>query len=455
MPIYPSFFLPKIYTIPTPILYFLIYILSLKLFNCSFHFGIIIILYNMQIFWVLVSIIGGIYLLSDIVVILKRKNLHITRRSPWLLHISLWGNFLEVLSISSLVDFIISTPDVNILWTKLRDCGIIIGHCAFFIPYILRAYRISIVFNLDKDWNKSGDIFERRIHRTRQMWLVKLFLIIMVIPLVLCILILVYDPVRYFIPLTGNSSSVDEQLATAIYIFICFVEQLLLIFLTYHLKNIEDQYNMINELIWICAIWSISPIFSTFITIDRKAWYSACLLRNLLIFIRSYLVLLIFSFRPVTFSASLTVDMLNSLEIILENEKTLEFFEKFLRNQIDAHRTNSGYSLLCLYKEIECRIHSQNELNLSYMEVEMTNYSMLNTLVKIDEHTTPENLQKSKSVVLKTLNEKYYKHFLKSDECSQLRKMIHKEELIAFRVTQTSFLPIKQNKNKFDEIFIQ
>ncbi|OMJ72969.1 hypothetical protein SteCoe_28452 [Stentor coeruleus] len=409
----------------------------------------------MQFFWVLVSIIGSIYLIVDILVVIKRKNLHITRRSPWLLHISLWGNFLEVLSISSLVDFIIQTPDVNIFWSKLRDCGVILGHCAFIIPYILRAYRISIVFNLEKDWNKSGDIFERKIHRTRQIWLIKLFVMIMIIPLLLCVFILVYDPVRYFMPLTGSKSGLDEQLATAIYIFICFVEQLLLIFLTYYLKNIEDQYNMINELIWICAIWSISPIFSTFINIDRKAWYSACLLRNLLIFARSYLILLIFSFRPITFSASLTVDMLNSLEIILENEKTLEFFEKFLRNQTDANRKNSGYSLLCLYKEIECRIHSQNDLNLSYTEVEMTNYSMLNTLVNIDEHTTLENLQKSKLVVLKTLNEKYYKHFLKSDECLQLRKMIHKEEIIAFRVTQTSFLPIKPNKNKFDEIFIQ
>ena len=81
-----------------------------------------------------------------------------------------------------------------------------------------------------------------------------------------------------------------------------------------------------------------------------------CVLRNFFIIIRSSVIPLIFSYRPTIFSEALTVDMLNSLEIILENEKTLEFFEKFLKNEPNFLQKDSGYSLLCFYKEITCRL---------------------------------------------------------------------------------------------------
>jgi hypothetical protein len=318
----------------------------------------------------------------------------------------------------------------------------------FYLPYILRSYRIFLVFNLETS-DSSSKVFEKTLHRTRQAWLVKIFLLLMIFPSLLCLALFLYSPLEDIFPITtSNLNSGKETYAAGVYIFVCFLEQVLMIFVTFRIRNVEEGFNMKSELIMVCALWSLSSVFSAFVDTDRTVWFIGSGFRNVLVFFRTHVFCVVASFREIPFEEGLTVEMLNSLEIILENERALEYFEKFLMKQPNFKAKDSGYALLNLYKELECRLFSDSP-NFTITELEMTtNYSVLN---KLNRNSTRENVRLSKAVLFKILNEKHYKDFLLSEECMKLRKMIQKEEALAYRVTQTSFLPIVKNLKIVDE----
>ena len=393
-------------------------------------------------YWAVLGIVVFLYLMIDLLIYVRSKSVYIVRRSPWLIHLSLWGNLLEVISILPLMPYAIDSVYLPPLLLSLRDCGIILGHCLFFFPYILRSYRLYIVFNLEKNWDKDGATFTRRIPRTRQCWQIKILIFLLILPVLMCTLLLVYQSVQDYFPFTSkNTGKTDTDIATGIYIAVTFLEQLILIVLSFMLRHIEDQYKMSNELIWVCLIWSISPIFSTFIETDKIVWFSSCLLRNFLVLIRSDVVPLVLSLKQTPFAEALTVDMLNSLEIILETETTLEFFERFLKNEFGASGSESGYSLLCMFKEIECRLNVCGDEEMSFSESDRSKLSAVSSFDRIERKSSPEWLRKKKQAVLKVLNEKFYQSFLRSEECKELRRIIHRKEVIAYRVMQTSFIP--------------
>ena len=146
------------------------------------------------------------------------------------------------------------------------------------------------------------------------------------------------------------------------------------------------------------------------------------------------------------------MDMLNSLEIILENEKTLEFFEKFLKNEPNFLQKDSGYSLLCFYKEITCRLHFSLAKSPQASQINFLQASILSPTGKINENSA-EDLKRTKISAFKTLNEKYYQNFLRSEECKELRRIINKEEILTFRIMQTSFIPFSRKQKKNEDVY--
>ena len=380
---------------------------------------------------------------------IRSKSNYIIRRSPLLIHLSLWGNFIELSSILSYFSTIDLHNDINET-TALQDSGTIIGHCLFYLPYILRSYRLSLVFNLERDWDKDQTKFIKRIPQTRQKWQLKMLLILMIFPLTLCVLLFASTSIRNFFPISNNTG-IDDNIAVGIFIFITFIEQSMLIYIVDKLRNIEDRFNMCNELIWVCCFWSISPIFSAFIQSNKTTWFSSCIIRNLLVLIRSDITLVIFSFKSLPFSESLTIEMLNSLEIILQNEKTLEYFEKYLKNEPNYLAKDSGYSLLCFYKEIECKIHKFIYAEPSISDdIDPSRYSTLVSFVRIEKKTGKEYLKKYKELLFRILNEKFYPNFLRSEECKELRRIISKDEMICYRIMQTSFTPVNLPREPTD-----
>jgi hypothetical protein len=404
-------------------------------------------------YWISFGIVSLVYLLIDIMILCRRKSISIIRRSPWLLHLSLLGNFIEVISIISMLSYLENIKVNNDKWIGLRDSGIIFGHSLLYLPYILRSYRLYIVFNLEKDWDVNGTPFVGIVHRTGQTWQMKILGVLLILPLVICILLIFVNAIETNISLLDDGNN-NTNFIVGFYVFLCFFEQLLLIIFAYKLRNIKDEYRMCNELVWVTVIWFISSISSTFIDSYTEFWLSSCLIRNILLLIGSDIIPIFLSFKKIPFSEGLTIEILNSLEIILENEKTIQYFENFLKNEHESESENSGYSLLCLYKELECTLNRYDTRDsYNYSDIGHSKISAITCIGKVDFNSSPAKLKKSRGQALKILKEKYYKKFLLSRECTQLRKIIHEDEVLTFRIMQTSLVPRSSNWRKLDSDF--
>lgn len=124
----------------------------------------------MQIYFVIL-LMGIVFLLYAVIgfMLYKRsKERNIKSRSPVLLHITHWANYLEI-SLAIINIF----PQYGIdLWnfqelSLFQSLGLI-AHYLVFFPYILRCYRLYFVFHLDKDWAIQNNSFKRHINRTKQ-----------------------------------------------------------------------------------------------------------------------------------------------------------------------------------------------------------------------------------------------------------------------------------------------
>lgn len=372
-------------------------------------------------------VIGSIYLVIGALLLARRNNPHIAKRSPWLVHITHWSNLAEILLIlptatSTVIDE--STPTIK--W-QLFDCGILICHFLIFFSYLLRSYRIHTILDLSNP-NK----FHKYLVRTTQKFLVKILCLMMFPVLMTSLFILSYDKIASYFPISQPGDSyTQQQIASCVYITSSFIEQICFVFIAFSLRHIDDKYNMIRELVVVAFLWYISPLFSNFINIDRNLWLITIVGRNLLLVIVSSLNPVIASYKKVQFEEPLTLDMLNSLNIILENLKCLKFFEKFLT------KTCLGSDVLEFYQKCECEMIN-NESN-EYKE--LNDYYIKGRLPKeliSEEINSKSRVNKAKDEAFKYMEKMFYLEFLKSEECDDLKVVVRKEEIIVSRVRKTS-----------------
>lgn len=122
-------------------------------------------------------------------------------------------------------------------------------HYLVYIPYVLRGYRLYFVFHLDKDWNDETTNFRKHNYRTKQVWLLKMLGYLMIPPTILCVFVIFFPPVSYYFPVSETHNRVlDEDVAGGFYVFVCFLEQLFLIYIVWKIRNITDDFSMTNEL---------------------------------------------------------------------------------------------------------------------------------------------------------------------------------------------------------------
>ena len=291
-----------------------------------------------------VSIFGSIYLAIGVFLIFRRNDPNVSKNSPWLLNISHWSNCFELILVLPTATEIVTNEENFEYWWQLRDSGILICHFLIFFSYLLRGYRLYTIFKIS-----FINDFSEHLYKTSQKWLIQ-FLLLLLFPFIMLAAIIIFLPeVGAYFPISESGNSYETRMAAScIYITLTFIEQLVLISLVYWLRLIDDKYNMNNELVWITCFWFISPLFSTFINSNRRVWLTSIVIRNLLLMIRSSLIPIIKSFKNSKFEEPLTLDMLNSLEIILENIKTLKHFEKFLK------RNEGGLLILEFYQKCVC-----------------------------------------------------------------------------------------------------
>ena len=138
-----------------------------------------------------------------------------------------------------------------------------------YFPYLLRAYRLYLVFGLEE--NFEDYTYSKNYERTTQKWLLKVlfFLTLPVIIVYSFITILVYTNVIGVI-YNPDTDSISDSPYVMIIIFLRFSEHLGLIIANYATSGVIDDFNMSTELTVVTVIYFLTPSLSLFVHINKQ-----------------------------------------------------------------------------------------------------------------------------------------------------------------------------------------
>lgn len=407
-------------------------------------------------FIILGGIFTGVYLTALALVISRYKSPYILRRSPTMLSLSLIGNLFQTIILLSqfdkISDYYVNSHNQNCsFFLRLQQSGNLIFHYIMFFPYVLRAYRIYLIFKLDKHWNDYEFSFIKYSHRISQNWMLKIFLVGL-IPFLAMVIIVIYScEIASYMP--ASETKTHPNYSQSLYIWISCLEQLFFIYSIYMLREVTDDYKMTQELTVAMLFWFISPMFSVFPPADLGR-YSAVpgILKNLCLFLVSIIYPLVWSFRSSQAQESLTLEMLNSLDLILQNKAPLEYFESFMRSL--ESRTNesnmeySGYDLLHIFMKCETFLMYPETVDKEELidELIKTDIVTFNYLADSKE-TLDDNVLMAKKALFVFLEENYFPKFKKSRQYAILKRIVHRQEIYTGRLVQIGL----SNFNYFDK----
>lgn len=402
----------------------------------------------MKTFIILGLVFTIVYLLGLALVIHRRKSPFILRRSPIMLALSLLGNMLQSIllltQLDHLEDYFVTDagPKCN-MFLRFRQSGNLIFHYIMFFPYVLRAYRIYLIFKLDKHWDDQDFSFNKYSHRTRQRWMLGVFMSGLIPFVVMVIIVLTDCTAAEYMPASEYKG--HEYFSQSFYIWISCLEQVFFVYSIYLLREISDGFNMIQELFVAMLFWFISPIFSVFPAADLKTYEPVPgILRNCCLFIVSIMYPLIWSYRDNRSEEVVTLEMLESLELILQNKTTLEYFETFMRNL--EHKTNetnidhSGCDILEVYMKCETfliypEMQDKSDLIESLLRTDIISFNYIADM----KESFNDQVFAAKNKFFYYLSINYFTKFQKSKQYALLRRIVHRQEIYTGRLLQIGF----------------
>jgi hypothetical protein len=378
-----------------------------------------------MLYAILAAILAAIYVTIGTLLFCRRGNASIRKRAFWLVYATHWSNLGEVVLLMPM--FSDDLENTKRKFWQFRQGAILIFHYFMYFAYLLRSYRVFALVGLS-----GSATFMHNLKRITQKALL-FWLGLLILPVfAMGVCIFAVKSVAEYAPLTdSNGVSPKNSISNIIYVTLCFTEELILILFIFKLRFIEDKYNMNKELLTVSALWYLNPLFSAFINLNRSLWIWSMIIRNLLLMLISSLLPLVLSYREDKFEAPLTLEMLESLEIVLQNKETLRFFEKFL---IKSHE---GLSVLEFYQKCVC---DEYQTDFAYNSInDYFEHKALPNELGIDEISDSITLEKAKEAALRYLEVRFYSLFVQSEEYRILREIILRKELIENRVRESSF----------------
>jgi hypothetical protein len=371
--------------------------------------------------WIIIT--SCTYIPLGILLLLRSKRKAIRNRSPLLVVIAHWSNYFEccLLLVSLYMYFTKSLK--NDYFDLFYQFIVIIVHYSYFIAYMLRCYRVHFIFNLDYRWDDEDGYFKRNLHRAGQKWLVKIFLMFLwPVVIIGTLRIAISGADEYFPPSYYEGEDQVTAVSEGIYLFFMFLEELAFIISVYKLRNVQDDFKMSVELTVVCVLWVLTGFFSIFT--ETWVWRVEVVVRNHIIMIISTLYPLIKTMKLESFDEIITLEMLQSLELVLQSTITLNAFENTLRAYGAADRApeilqlwlKCEYFRYCKSQEVEKEIiEASRNLQLRAKQ--------------------PFTIQ---SEVFQILNTKYFPVFKNSEEYKELLRDITRQQIYLHRIMQTS-----------------
>ncbi|CAG9313830.1 unnamed protein product [Blepharisma stoltei] len=377
-----------------------------------------------------------IYIPVGILLMFRSSKVPIKNMSPCLVHLSHWGNYIETnVYLFALYFSHDCHPDNDESYLQYiyQTLSVLSRYCLF-LSYVLRGYRVYFIFHLDKNWDKNDSKdqhFRNNIHRTHQEWLLKVFCYLMLPFIVIALLNLVPQIHEYYPSSYCNARGQDIDLYTLMaYVITSFFEELIFIFLVYFLRNVNDDFQMQKELTFVCFLWFVGGFF-TINSLDTKytvyiknAWRWAFLIRDNVAMIATSLFPLFRTFHKEDFSESLTIEMLQSLDLILRCRVTLDAFEQAITEYPDDDK---GPEFIHLWLKCEYYNHipsdeTEKEIKKQAMELNIPDRESVRV---IQAHT------------YSTLLNQYYPMFINSHMFTYLEQSITRQQIYQNRIMAT------------------
>lgn len=389
----------------------------------------------MQLLWMNLIVFSSIYLISSILFFLRSSHQCINSRSPTIIQICHWANLSEILFTSVIIMQALPKNAPSQYWAL--ESMMNLSHFLMVFCYLLRAYRLYFIFNLDAFKDSENSSFYVKRHRISQRWMV-ITLMAMISPFVLIALSVLLIIVFYQDPGLYVKNNYGER-TTAHYMIEAFFEFLLefsLIMFMYVLRFVENEFQMSKELISVTFFLCITPMFSIFVHENRN-WLFAYIVRNLVIMLITTVGPVILSYFQKETIQTLSTDLLQSLQLIIQHPVTLNTFEKFLK----SYKSGKG----CIYLDVflSCELFfnmpaahiGENIIKKAkILDSEIPSFSP-DCISTCD----PISLQPLYNHCASVLEQEYFTQFTYSTYYEELRSFIYRQEIFNNRISATSF----------------
>ncbi|CAG9320815.1 unnamed protein product [Blepharisma stoltei] len=381
------------------------------------------------IFLVWLGLCGLVYIPTGALLFWWSHTKPIRNRSPYMVSIIHWSNFFEtcVFLITLYLYFhgIHHNLTLEIIFQTLQT----LLHCSFIIPYLLRCYRIYFVFHLEKGWDENDSKFRKNIHKASQKWLFKIYCTSMIPVIIFASFNFIIPGFHGYFPTSYYERNATENSITEMaYLFILFVEELAFVFFVYKLKDVNDDYKMTREVTIVCLLWTLNGIVSTIPS--KTIWMIEGTIRNNLIMLLSSLYPVLLAAKGDSFEDVITLEVLESLELILQNELTLNAFEKALAKEIPKlTKIQSAPEYLQIW--LKCEYYQNYPSDELEKEIVLT--------AKALSRVQANDVENIEYEVYKVLSQILFPLFKKTKTYQNLLKNVVHQQIYTNRILQTSF----------------
>ncbi|CAG9332313.1 unnamed protein product [Blepharisma stoltei] len=379
-----------------------------------------------ELIFVWIGITSFFYIPIGIMLHKRSKRKAIRNRSPVLVLIIHWSNYLQCCLFLTTLYLSVKNTEPSLFDGIYRALSIVLHYSKFF-PFLQRCYRVYFIFKLDCNIDEADSTFRKNIHRASQNWQVKIYLLSLLPILLIAGGISYFDITEKAFPIAFydvNSQSITE----IVYLLALFLEEISFVFAVYALRNVNDDYNMTKELTLICTLWILTGLVSIYP--NDTVWRICEICKDHIIMIICSCYPLYNSFKESSFEEVLTLEMLQSLDLILQCRTTLEAFEDSLRSY-----------------NVKIKEHSCSEYLQLWLKCEYSKYNPDNDMIQNEAVISASNLQLQdnssinsiQSEVYNILNDICFPHFKKSQVYLDLMRYITKQQIYINRLLQTSF----------------
>ena len=209
-----------------------------------------------------ILIIYTLVFLTSIIFLSSRSHRQpLKARSPGLLAVSSVGGYLQVVWVTMLTSHMVDSSTQH--GCSFGAWAMVLGHPLLFIPYVLRCYRLHLIFNLTIERETAGasnrheavKYYHKRKHRISDRFLLRTMAIVVVVAACIAAVdeYFVWQGIRSWQRL--YVCNYDAKSFVVVWDTVRFLETLIFTISLYKLWGVADAFSIRMELLGVCGVW--------------------------------------------------------------------------------------------------------------------------------------------------------------------------------------------------------